>query len=307
MNIGIDLMGGDYAPSEVQKGIKQFLDSGDHTGVQITAVGLPEAEELLEEHAQLSFVECSEVIGMDESATRSVSQKRDASINVGMRLMAENKIDAFVGAGHTGAMMVSSLYTVRAIEGVLRPAISTILPKVNGSKGLMLDVGANADVKPEVLNQFATIGSVYAREVLQVVEPKVGLLSIGEEKEKGNLLTQAAFGLLEDNRAVNFIGNIEGRDLFLEKADVVVCDGYTGNIILKTCEGFYHNLRKRGVQDDYLDRFNFENYGGTAILGVNKPVIIGHGISKAGSFGNMLKLAKGIVETRLIDKIKSAL
>lgn len=307
ITIGIDLMGGDYAPDEAQKGITQFLSSEASSGVTVAAIGLPETADSLLQNSRVTFYPANEVIGMGEHATRAVSQKRNASINIGMRMMAEGKVDAFIGAGHTGAMMVSSLYTVKAIEGVLRPAISTILPKANGGSGLMLDVGANADVKPEVLNQFATIGSVYCRNVMGIEQPRIGLLSIGEEKEKGNLLTQAAYGLLEDNRNINFIGNIEGRDLFLDKADVVVCDGFTGNIILKTCEGFYYNLRKRSVKDEYLDRFNFEKYGGTAILGINKPVIIGHGISKAGSFENMLKLAKDIVETKLIDKIKSAL
>jgi glycerol-3-phosphate acyltransferase PlsX len=204
-------------------------------------------------------------------------------------------------------MMVSSLYSVRAIEGIQRPSISTVLPKIDGSTGVMLDVGANADVKPETLKQFAVLGSLYAQHVLKIENPKVALLSIGEEKEKGNLLTLATYNLLEDLRNIHFVGNVEGRDLFNDKADVVVCDGFTGNVVLKTCEGFFYNLLKRGLKDDYLDRFNFTNYGGSPILGINKPVIIGHGISKANTIVNMIRLARDVVSSGLVDKIKSSL
>ena len=171
----------------------------------------------------------------------------------------------------------------------------------------MLDVGANADVKPETLKQFAELGSLYAQHVLKIENPKVALLSIGEEKEKGNLLTLATYNLLEDLRNIHFVGNVEGRDLFNDKADVVVCDGFTGNVVLKTCEGFFYNLLKRGLKDDYLDRFNFTNYGGSPILGINKPVIIGHGISKANTIVNMIRLARDVVSSGLVDKIKSSL
>jgi len=193
---------------------------------------------------------------------------------------------------------------VKAIEGVIRPSLSTLVPKIEGGTGLLLDVGANSDVKPDVLLQFAELGSLYCKHVLKIEEPKVGLLSIGHEREKGNLLTQAAFPLLEESRSLNFIGNLEGRDLFLNTCDVIVCDGFTGNVVLKTCEGFFYQLKKRGVNDEFLDRFNFTDYGGTSILGVNKPVIIGHGISKSDTFVNMLRLSKQIVQSRLIDKIK---
>jgi glycerol-3-phosphate acyltransferase PlsX len=204
-------------------------------------------------------------------------------------------------------MMVGALYTVKAIDGVQRPSLTTLVPKVDGSNGLMLDVGANADVKPDVLAQFAILGSLYAQHVLNIENPRVGLLSIGEEKEKGNLLNQAVYPLLEDLRNINFVGNVEGRDLFGDKADVIVCDGFTGNIVLKTCEGFYYKLKKRGIEDDFLDRFNFESYGGTAILGVNKPVVIGHGISRANTFENMIRLTKQVVMSNLIQKIKASL
>ena len=169
---------------------------------------------------------------------------------------------------------------------------------------MLLDVGLNSDVKPETLAKFAVLGSEFAKAVYNISNPRVGLLSIGEEKEKGNILTKAAFPLLEQQKGINFLGNVEGRHLFEDIADVVVCDGFTGNIIVKTCEGFFYNLLKRGVEDDFLNRFNFENYGGTPILGIKKPVIVGHGISKAKTFRNMIKLSKNVVDSNLISKIE---
>lgn len=311
MKIGLDAMGGDYAPLEVVKGAIQAATESDLSNVEVVLFGdeaqIRQTLDSLECDIKFSIVHAPEVIGMAEHPTKAVSQKRHSSINVGLKLLSDGEIDAFAGAGNTGAMMVSSLYSVRAIEGLQRPSISTVLPKVDGSTGVMLDVGANADVKPETLKQFAVLGSLYAQHVLKIENPKVGLLSIGEEKEKGNLLTLATYNLLEDLRNIHFIGNVEGRDLFNDKADVVVCDGFTGNVVLKTCEGFFYNLLKRGIQDDYLNRFNFTNYGGSPILGINKPVIIGHGISKANTIVNMVRLARDVVNSGLVDKIKSSL
>lgn len=254
----------------------------------------------------LEIVHAAEVIEMSEHATKAIAHKKNSSINVAYRYLAEQQIEAFIGAGNTGAMLVGSIFSVKAIDGVQRPTIVSVLPKLSGGFGVLLDVGANADCKPEVLNQFAMLGSLYAQHVYGIDNPKVALLSIGEEKEKGNLLIQAAYPMLEINERINFVGNVEGRDLFNDKADVIVCDGYTGNIILKLCEGFYYNLAKLGVKNDYLDRFNFKQYGGTAILGVNEPVIIGHGISKAETFVSMFKLAQDVVKSGLIEKIKQS-
>ncbi|MCB0732986.1 MAG: phosphate acyltransferase PlsX [Flavobacteriales bacterium] len=311
MKIGLDVMGGDFAPAEAVKGVLELLNAPDLVDVQLTLFG---DEAQIKEHlnghqlpANYRIVHTEESIGMAEHPTKAISQKRQSTISLGLKMLAEGELDAFTGAGNTGAMMVGALYTVKAIDGVLRPSLTTLVPKIDGSTGLMLDVGANADVKPDVLVQFAVLGSLYAQHVLGIASPKVGLLSIGEEKEKGNLLNQAVYPVLEEKRNINFIGNIEGRDLFSDKADVIVCDGFTGNIVLKTCEGFFYKLKKRGLKDDFLDRFNFEQYGGTAILGVNKPVIIGHGISKANTFVNMIRLAKQVVLSNLIPKIKSSL
>lgn len=310
MKVGFDVMGGDFAPQEALKGVIQMLDEADLSDVQLTLFGVEsQIREALNGAVlpdSVRIVHTDEVIGMAEHPTRAISQKRNSSINLGLKMLAEGELDAFAGAGNTGAMMVGALYTVKAIDGILRPPLTTLVPKVDGSTGLMLDIGANADVKPDVLVQFAMLGSLYAQHVLGIESPKVALLSIGEEKEKGNMLNQAVYPMLEDLRTINFIGNLEGRDLFSDKADVIVCDGFTGNIVLKTCEGFFYQLKKRGMKDEFLDRFNFEQYGGTAILGVNKPVIIGHGISKAKTFVNMIRLAKQVVLSNLISKIQEA-
>ena len=307
MRIGIDAMGGDYAPHESVEGVlaeaevnqeDQFVIYGEEDALS------PYMERL---HALgIETVFTGDSIQMADHATKSVVAKPNASINVGMRDLAESRIDAFAGAGNTGAMMVSSLYNIKTIGEIERPALTTVLPQRSGTTGVLLDVGANADVKAENLLRFAILGNVYAKAVYDIQDPRVGLLSIGEEKEKGNLLTKAAFPLMEASGKFNFIGNIEGRDLFNDVVDVAVCDGFTGNIVVKTCEGFCYNLLRRGVKDEFLDRFNFENYGGSAILGIRKPVIVGHGISKANTIRNMINLAKNVVDSNLISKIESS-
>jgi len=302
-------MGGDFAPLE---GLKGCLHARDQfADVEIVLFGDKEKVsaaygELGENENAFELVHCPDVIGMAEHPTRALSQKKESSIAVGFHLLKEHKIDAFVGAGNTGAMMVGAMFSVKPIEGVYRPTITSILPKAEGGLGLLLDVGANADCKPDVLYQFGVLGSLFAKHVYKIETPRVGLLNLGEEAGKGNLVTQAAYNLMIETIDFNFIGNVEGRDLFVDKVDVVVCDGFTGNSVLKACESMYYLLKKRQVQDEFLDRFNYENYGGTPILGVNAPVIIGHGISKAKSFSNMIKLAREVAQTGLIDKIKSS-
>lgn len=309
MRIGIDAMGGDYAPLEAVKGA--IAARQQNPDIIPVLFGLKDRiEECMREIGvpvdSLEIVQASEVIEMGEHATKAIAHKKNSSINVAYRYLAEQQIEAFIGAGNTGAMLVGSIFSVKAIDGVQRPTIVSLLPKISGGFGVLLDVGANADCKPEVLNQFAILGSLYARYVYGIEDPKVALLSIGEEKEKGNLLIQAAYPLLEMNDRIHFVGNVEGRDLFHDKADVIVCDGYTGNVVLKVCEGIYSTMSKMGLTNDYFERFNFEQYGGTAILGVNEPVIIGHGISKAETFTSMFKLAKDVVNSKLIEKIKQS-
>jgi glycerol-3-phosphate acyltransferase PlsX len=204
-------------------------------------------------------------------------------------------------------MLVGALFSLKALEGVIRPTISTIIPKENGGTGLLLDVGLNADCKPEQLNQFAVMGSVYAQLILGIEKPRVGLINVGEEEGKGNILAQATYPLLKENKHIDFIGNIEGRDVLLDKADVMVCEGFTGNIILKLAESLYDISQRQRLDHEYFDRFNFENYGGTPVLGVSKPVIIGHGISKAKAFKNMIRIARKMIEKDVLGKMKEEL
>ena len=311
MVIGIDMMGGDYAPLEAIKGIQQYL-AQQEAPVSLVLIGdKTRIDSLLSEHkvplSDITVVHAEQVIDMHEHPTRALKEKQQSSIAIGFHLLAKGKMDAFISAGNTGAMLVGALFSIKALEGVIRPTISTIVPKVKGGSGILLDVGLNADCKPEQLNQFAIMGSVYAQLILGINNPKVGLINVGEEEGKGNILAQAAYPLLKENRHIHFIGNIEGRDVLSDKADVMVCEGFTGNIILKMAESLYDIGRERNLQDEYFDRFNFENYGGTPVLGVAKPVIIGHGISGAKAFMNMIRLARLMLEKDVMQKMKEDL
>ncbi|MGN7721788.1 phosphate acyltransferase PlsX [Chitinophaga sp. 22620] len=310
MRIGLDMMGGDYAPAEAVKGVQLFLDSVA-TDAHLVLIGDEQALTPLLEGAQLdqsryTVVHSSQVIGMNEHPTKALKEKPQSSISIGFHLLQSKKIDAFISAGNTGAMMVGAIYSIKLIEGILRPTISTILPRENGSLGLLLDVGINADCKPENLVQFAVLGSLYSQYIMGTASPKVGLLNIGEEEGKGNLLAQATYPLLKENTQLNFIGNVEGRDVFKETVDVIVCEGFTGNVVLKMAESFHDVAVRRNIKDEYFDRFDFEQYGGTPVLGVAEPVIIGHGISGARAFSNMINLAKQMIESKLLEKIRES-
>jgi glycerol-3-phosphate acyltransferase PlsX len=252
------------------------------------------------------YIHADEVIHMNEHATKAIRKKPNNSISVGFRALKSKEIDVFSSSGNSGAMLVGSMFSIGPIKGVIRPGITSVLPKENGGVGLILDVGVNADCKPDVLFQFAILGSLFAENVYNIKTPKVGLLNIGEEKGKGNLLTQATYQLLEDNEDINFIGNVEGRDLFNDKADVIVCDGFTGNVVLKLAESFYTLMKKKQLSDAYFDRFNYEIYGGTPVLGVDGNVLIGHGISNEHAVKNMLLLGKDLINSQLNSKIKTA-
>jgi glycerol-3-phosphate acyltransferase PlsX len=308
MNIALDMMGGDYAPLEAVKGISLFLSEG-HKNISLTLIGdEPKLKELLTAHAipfdNITLVHASEVIEMHEHPTKALREKKASSIAIGFQLLSTDKTDAFISAGNTGAMMVGALFSIKAIEGVSRPTIGAYIPRENGTLGLLLDAGINADCKPENLSQFATLGAMYAEHILGYTNPKVGLINLGEEEGKGNLLAQAAYPLLKENKHINFIGNIEGRDVLLDKADVMVCEGFTGNVVLKMAESIYDLVQRRGIKDEHFDRFNFEMYGGVPVLGVAKPVIIGHGISKDLAFKNMISIAKQMLEKDLLQKMK---
>jgi len=252
------------------------------------------------------FIHADEVISMNEHATKALRKKPNNSISVGFNALKNKEIDVFSSAGNSGAMLVGSMFSIGPIKGVIRPSITSVLPKKNGGVGLILDVGVNADCKPDVLFQFAILGSLFAENVYNIQKPKVGLLNIGEEKGKGNLLTQSTYRLLEDNDDINFVGNVEGRDLFNDKADVIVCDGFTGNVVLKLAESFYSLINQKNIKDDYFDRFNYEIYGGTPVLGVDGNVLIGHGISNENAIKNMILLGKDLINSNLNFKIKKA-
>jgi len=309
MKIGLDIMGGDYAPKATVLGaIEAYKVLQGHTLVLIgdkdAAVSIVRENNF--DPDNFEYVHTTEVIGMGEHPTKAVVQKADSSISVGFRLLKEGQIDAFSSAGNTGAMLVGSMFSVKTIPGILRPAITTIVPRLKGGISILLDVGANADCKPEVLVQFGVLGSLMAQSVYGIENPRVALMNIGEEEEKGNLLCQATYPLMKETSQFNFVGNAEGRDLFGEAADVFVCDGFTGNIILKLAESFYVITRKKGLKDEFFDRFNYEQYGGSPILGLNAPVVVGHGISSPEAIKNMVLLSKDMVESELVAKVTKA-
>ena len=246
-------------------------------------------------------------ITMHDNPTKALVAKPESSITQGFRMLRDGGLNAFASTGNTGAMLVGSVLHVKPIPGVIRPAICSIIPKENGTYGILLDVGANADCKPDVLQQFGLLGAMLAKHVYDIADPKVALLNIGEEEKKGNTVTQSAYGLMKECGLYRFVGNVEGRDLFNDKADVIVCDGFTGNIVLKAVEAFHDLLEQRGVHEPFFDRFNYENYGGLPVLGVNGTVIIGHGISNAMTIKNMLLFTKHVVESRLSERIREAL
>lgn len=311
MNIGLDMMGGDFAPLEAVKGIQLYLSEQNGSPANLFLIGNEDKiKQLLVDHnldsTHLTVVHAPQEIDMHESPTKALKDKPQSSISIGFQYLAAGKTDAFISAGNTGAMLVGSMFSLKVIEGVLRPTIATVLPKENGGTGLLVDVGINVDCKPEHLNQFAIMGSIYAQLMFGISEPRVGLINVGEEEGKGNMIAQAAYPLLKENKQVNFIGNIEGRDLLFDKADVMVCDGFTGNIILKMAESLFELAQLKKIEHSHFDLFNFEIYGGTPVLGVSKPVMIGHGISHALAFKNMIIAAKKMVDTNMLAKMQQA-
>jgi len=310
MKIGLDIMGGDFAPKAIVLGAiaacKALSDNQKLVLIGDKEIALSILHENNFSPDHFEFVHTTDVIGMGEHPTKAVVQKPDSSISVGFRMLKEGEIQAFSSAGNTGAMLVGSLFSVKAIPGVSRPAMTTIVPKLKGGLGILLDVGANSDCKAENLLQFGILGSLFAQSVYNISDPRVALVNIGEEEEKGNILCQATFPLMKESTLFNFIGNVEGRDFFNESADVYVADGFTGNVVLKMAESFYVMGLKLGIKNEFFDRFNYEQYGGSPILGVNAPVVVGHGISSPEAIKNMVLLSRDMVESDLVNKIKHA-
>lgn len=308
MRIGIDIFGGDFAPEATVLGSilaaknlppesKLVLIGDEKT---ISSICNREGFDI----SLFDIVHTTDSIAMGDYPARAFAQKPSSSIVLGFKLLAHGDIDGFVSAGNTGAMMVGATQIIKAVPGVIRPCITASIPRPGETPMLLLDVGINPDCRPDVLYQYAILGNIYARQVLNIPEPRIGLLNIGSEEEKGNLLTKASFQAMKDSKDFLFAGNVEGNDLFSDKADVIVCDGFVGNVIIKEAEAFYTMIRKRRIQDDFFDKFNFENYGGTPILGINAPVMIGHGISNEIAIQNMILHTVDVVNGKICEKIK---
>ena len=304
-------MGGDFAPEAAVQGAVLALEAigpdsrivlfGDEAKIKAVL----EAEGCSAE--RFDIVATTEVIEMGDHPAKAFQAKADSSITVGFGYLAKGAIDGFASAGSTGAMMVGSMYAVKPIEGVIRPTISSIVPTIAGRPALLLEVGLNVDCKPEVLAQYGLIGSIYAEAVLGIGKPRVAVLNIGEEETKGNAQTKATYELLKEDGRINFVGNVEGSYIFTgQVADVIVCDGFVGNTVLKMAEGLYRINKKLGGGNAFWDAMNYENVGGTPVLGVNAPVIIGHGISSARAIKSMILSTEQCIKADLTVKLQHA-
>ncbi len=312
MRIGVDIMGGDNAPVSTVKGSclahNQLSDDtelvlfGDNESI------IRVAEDNGFDIGSMEIVHCSETIGMNEQPYKAFGSKVDSSIVKGFRRLKSGDIDAFCSAGSTGAVMIGVIQVVNSIPGIIRPAVAAILPNLEGVPSILLDVGLNPDSRPDVLYQYGILGAAYATAINKIAKPRVGLINIGSEEEKGSMIAKSAYNLMKDSIDFSFFGNVEGMDLFYNSAaEVLVCDGFVGNVILKEAEGFYRLIKKRNIKDEFFETFNFENFGGTPVLGINKPVIVGHGISGEKAIKNMIIQAVEVTKSNLIDNIKSVL
>ncbi len=326
--IALDAMGSDRAPKPEIEGA---IHAARHYGVHVVLVGrepliraelgrIPAAASL-----PIQVVHASEVIAMEDKAVQAVRAKRDSSLRVGLRLVREGKASGFVTAGNTGAAMATAKMVLGGLPGVDRPALAAVIPTAVGTVAILLDVGANVDCKPQNLEQFAVMGEIYFRSMFGTRRPRVGLLSIGQEEGKGNDLTREAFPLLKQ-LPLNFIGNVEGRDLYNGKVDVIVADGFVGNVALKTSEGVANLVRatlkeslkatitrqvgyllSRSAFADFKKRLDHTEYGGAPLLGVKGVCFITHGSSNANAIKNAIRVAAEFAELRINDKIEKEL
>lgn len=324
MKIAIDAMGGDHAPKEVVIGAMEAIKEID--GLEITLVGDETAiKEHLTDHKNISIIHTDEVITADDEPVRAVRRKKNASLVLAAEEVKEGRADACISAGNTGALMSAGLFVVGRIKGVARPALSPTLPTKDGKGFVLLDVGANVDAAPNHLLQYAIMGSVYSEKVRNISSPRVGLLNVGTEDGKGNDLAKKAFSLLE-NAPINFIGNVEARDLLDGVADVVVTDGFSGNVALKTIEGtammvfsllketfmssFKTKLAAGLVKGDLKalsNKLDYSEYGGAGLFGLAAPVIKAHGSSNGRAIYNAIRQANHMVEHRVAETIKETL
>ena len=325
--IALDAMGSDRAPKPEVEGA---IQAARRFGISVALVG-PE-DRLRAELArhpfapsQISIIQASEFITMDEKAVQAVRAKRDSSMRVGLRAVREGQAAAFITAGNTGAAMFAAKTTLGALPGVDRPALVAIIPTAIGTVSTLLDVGANVDCKPHNLEQFAMMGEIYFRSMFNVARPRVGLLSIGEEEGKGNELTRESFPLLKQ-LPINFVGNVEGRDIYNGKVDVIVADGFVGNVALKTSEGVANLVRttlresleatitrkvgallSRSAFSDFKKRIDHTEYGGAPLLGIKGPCFITHGSSNANAIKNAVRVANDFVDRNITANIETEL
>ncbi len=326
--IAVDAMGGDNAPFEIVKGC--VFAVGEHKNIKIILIGREkEVREELDKYNQdksrIEILNADEVIATEESPTAAIKNKKNSSMVIGLNLVKEGKAAAFISAGNTGALLTGAVTIIKRIKGVERPALGTLMPMENGKSSLLIDAGANVDAKPSFLVQFAKMGSVYMENVMGIKNPKVGLINIGTEKEKGNTLTKETYELLEESD-INFVGNIEARDLFLGKVDVMVCDAFVGNVILKFAEGFAGSILriiKKELLSSFLSKvgallssgsfkrlkkyFDYSKVGGAPFIGLSGLVVKAHGNSKekdiVGAINQCIKFIESDITNKIQEKI----
>src|ERR1700674_4500271 len=320
MQIAVDAMGGDHAPAQVLQGASQ---AAAEYRIEVSVVGLPSAvQPLLDQHPLLRLVPCTQMVAMDDHPAQAVRSKSDSSMNVCARLCKEGKADGWVSAGNSGAIMATALFVQGRIRGVERPALGSIVPTQTGF-AYFLDVGANVDSKPEYMVQFAAMGAVYARQMLGRTNPRVGLLSNGEEEGKGDELVKETTRRLKGTLRW-FVGNVEPKDIYAERADVIVADGFVGNVAIKMAEAtadfLFRSLRDEipktlgGKVGDLLirkdvqrlrDRIDWREFGGAPLLGIDGVAVVAHGRSDARAIKNAIRVAKEAVENQLVGKIRA--
>jgi glycerol-3-phosphate acyltransferase PlsX len=320
MRIAVDAMGGDHAPAEIVKGAAQ---AAVEYGIDISLVGLPHlVQPLLDSHPRMQLVPCTQVIAMDEHPAQAVRSKPDASMNVCARLVKEGRADGWTSAGNSGAIMAAALFVQGRIRGVERPALGSIVPTQNGF-AYFLDVGANVDSKPDYMTQFAQMGAIYAREMLGRAEPRVALLSNGEEEGKGDERVRETARRLKETMP-GFVGNVEPKDIYAARADVVVADGFVGNVAIKmaeaTAEFLFRSLRDeipktlggkiggaliRPRVREIRDRIDWREFGGAPLLGIDGVAVVAHGRSDARAIKNAIRVTRDAVENHLVAKIRA--
>src|SRR5438105_191375 len=326
--IAVDAMGSDRAPRPEVEGA---IQAARHHDIHVLLVGREDqvraelAHHPLATHLPIEIVHASEVVTMHEKASQAVRSKRDSSMRVGLRLVRERRAQGFVTAGNTGAAMATTKMVLGALPGVDRPALAAVFPTALGTAAILVDVGANVDCKPQNLEQFAIMGEIYSRSIFNIPRPRVGLLSVGEEESKGNDLTKDAYPLMK-RLPINFVGNVEGRDLYNGNADVIVCDGFIGNVALKVSEGLVEAVRfllKESLKStissqvgyllskkafaDFKKRLDYAEYGGAPLLGLKGVCIVGHGSSNANAIKNAIRVAAQFADTKINAKIEQEL